>query len=248
MSTNCDLPPHLRLQSLEFLIESAHELEVTPLVKYTALSLFADRFFRSFSRFVGQKNQRNLLLQSITESNLQLFALISLWISSKMHDSRPLSVKTLKILSHKTIKEQHFTTRDFLEAEVVFLQVLNYEIGAGNIVFKFLEDLLDQFREVAKVGELVKFEACMDIMDLLYEKEETSILYSSPYSLAASILVASYVITVPNRRWKFPVLAWVKFATSFKEEDIVEIVRDILKHVFEPIDKRCKVMEEKTFF
>lgn len=34
----------------------------------------------------------------------------------------------------------------------------------------------------------MKFEACMDIMDLLYEKEETSVLYRSPRSLAASIL------------------------------------------------------------
>ncbi|PWA60371.1 cyclin-J18 [Artemisia annua] len=51
-------------------------------------------------------------------------------------------------------------------------------------------------------------EVCMDIMDLLYEKEETSTLYSSPHSLAASILVASYVISVPKQRWEFPLLPW----------------------------------------
>ncbi|PWA79131.1 hypothetical protein CTI12_AA207820 [Artemisia annua] len=45
-------------------------------------------------------------------------------------------------------------------------------------------------------------------MDLLYEKEETSTLYSSPHSLAASILVASYVISVPKQRWEFPLLPW----------------------------------------
>lgn len=46
-----------------------------------------------------------------------------------------------------------------------------------------------EFRVVAKVGDLVNFEACMDVMDLLYEKEKTSTLYSSPHSLAASVLV-----------------------------------------------------------
>lgn len=46
-------------------------------------------------------------------------------------------------------------------------------------------------RGVARVGEHVNFEACMDIMDLLYEKEETSILFSSPILLAASILARS---------------------------------------------------------
>jgi len=46
-----------------------------------------------------------------------------------------------------------------------------------------------ELRGVAKVGELINFEACMEIMDLLYEKEETTFLYKSPRSLAASILV-----------------------------------------------------------
>ncbi|GMP92877.1 hypothetical protein CsSME_00042937 [Camellia sinensis var. sinensis] len=65
----------------------------------------------------------NWLLHPMRESNLQLFALVSIWISSKMHDSHPLSVKCLKSLGDKMIKEQHFTTRDFLEAEVVLMQV-----------------------------------------------------------------------------------------------------------------------------
>ncbi|TQD76059.1 hypothetical protein C1H46_038412 [Malus baccata] len=37
-----------------------------------------------------------------------------------------------------------------------------------------------EFRGVAKVGELVYFEAGMDIMDLLYEKEEILMLYTNP--------------------------------------------------------------------
>lgn len=53
-------------------------------------------------------------------------------------------------------------------------------------------------RGIAKVGELVNFEACLDIMDLLYEKEETSVLYSSPCSLAASILACSSTVLPTN--------------------------------------------------
>eukprot|EP00261_Vitis_vinifera_P033982 XP_019075225.1 PREDICTED: cyclin-J18 isoform X3 [Vitis vinifera] len=184
-------------------------LEVTPIVKYTSLSLFADRFYPCLPRLMQVKHTGSWLLQPMRESHLQLFALISIWISSKIHDSRPLSMKSLKSLGDGIINEQHFTTRDFLEAEVVLMQVLNFEIGASNIAFVFLEELLIQFKGIAKVGELVNFEACLDIMDLLYEKEETSVLFSSPCSLAASILVASYVITVPRQKWEFPVLPWV---------------------------------------
>ena len=50
-----------------------------------------------------------------------------------------------------------------------------------------------KFREVAKVGELVNWEACMDVMDLLYEKEETTVFYRSPCSSAAAILVCLFL-------------------------------------------------------
>ncbi|CAK9158143.1 unnamed protein product [Ilex paraguariensis] len=43
-------------------------------------------------------------------------------------------------------------------------------------------------RGVARVGEHLSFDTRMNIMDILYEKEETSVLHSSPRSLAACIL------------------------------------------------------------
>ncbi|XP_042487982.1 cyclin-J18 isoform X2 [Macadamia integrifolia] len=224
----------LRLRIVEFIISSSLQLGVPPIVKYTALSMFTERFYPSLkrkARFIQESDIGNWLLKPLRESNLQLFALISIWISSKLHDSCPLSVKSLKSLGDEVIKEQHFTTRDFLEAEVIFMQVLDFEIGALNISFVFLENLLVQFRELARIGELVSFEACMDIMDLLYETEETSTLFNSPRSLAASVLVASYVITVPMQQLEFPLLPWVKFVTSYNEEDIQEIVKTILEHV-----------------
>ncbi|KAJ8774770.1 hypothetical protein K2173_017216 [Erythroxylum novogranatense] len=239
-SASASSASNLRTQLLEFLIDSAHELQVIPIVKYTALSLFADRFYDSFrsSRLVGVENLGHWLFKPIRESNLQLFALISLWISSKIHNSSPLSVKTLKSFGDKSITEQHFTARDFLEAEIVFLQVLDYELGAGNVAFIFLEDLLSQLKGMAKVGELVNLEACMDIMDLLYETEDSSLLYSCSLSLAASTLVASYVITVPKQRWEFPVLPWGKdffsceFIENFKTQYVLDGVIDFLLEPF----------------
>ncbi|KAE9605206.1 putative cyclin [Lupinus albus] len=183
-----------RLHMVEFLIQSAQYLQVAPIVKYSALSLFTDRFLHSLPSFIRCSGSGNWLLKPVTESALQLFVFISLWISSKINESQPLSVTHLKALADKSIKEQHFTTRNFLEAEVLFLQVLNFEIGSTNVAFLFLEDIWTQINGVAKVGELIKFEVCMEVMDLLYEKEEISLLYRSPHSLAASILVYSLVL------------------------------------------------------
>lgn len=63
------------------------------------------------------------------------------------------------------------------------------------------------YRGVAIVGELVSFEACMDLMDLLYEKEETSILYRSPRSLATAILAWSQTLVI----WIYKTLFYVLF-------------------------------------
>ncbi|XP_056864594.1 cyclin-J18 isoform X3 [Raphanus sativus] len=200
---------HLRRRLVEFTIQCTTQLELPPIVKYSALSLFFDRFRPSVVRFLQKKKKaEHWLLQPLTESNLQLFALVSIWISCKMHCSRGLSVQSLKPLGDKMITEQLFTVRDFLEAELVFLKVLKFEIGTLNIAYTLLDDLFIQFKEVAKVGELLDFEACMDMMDLLYMKEETSVLYRSSTSLAASILVSSYIITVPKQQWDFPILPW----------------------------------------
>ncbi|TYH96450.1 hypothetical protein ES332_A12G178000v1 [Gossypium tomentosum] len=203
------------------------QLRASPIVKYSALSLFADRFLPSLTTLIKTRNKiRSWLLRSMEESNLQLFSLISIWISSKV-EFLDFMIAIL-LFRNEFIKDQHFTIRDFVEA------VLNFEIRISNVAFIFLEEFFIQFKGVAKVGGLVSFEACMDMMDLLYEKEETSLLFSAPRSLAASILVASYVVTVPKQQWEFPVLPWVKFVTSYKEEDIGEKVKDILTHVFEP--------------
>ncbi|KAL8265916.1 hypothetical protein R6Q59_003260 [Mikania micrantha] len=210
-----DLSSNARIRVLDFFIQSAQQLEVPPIVKYTALSFFAERFFPIIFRS-SQDITGHWLLQPVRESNLQLFALIAIWISSKIHDTRPLTIQKLKTLADKIIHEQHYTIRDFAEAPLMtslfsILKVLNFDIGTSDIAYRLLEDLLIQLKEVATIGAHLNLEVCMDIMDLLYEKEETTTLYNSPHPLAASILVASYVIAVPKQRWEFPVVPWGKF-------------------------------------
>lgn len=97
-------------------------------------------------------------------------------------------------------------------------QVLGYDIGASDVAFVHLEDLLAQFRcppcvtgskskflapansnsfserrGLSKLGELVALDVCMEIMDLLYEAEDASLLFQAPCALAASTLVCSAV-------------------------------------------------------
>ncbi|XP_047061711.1 cyclin-J18-like isoform X1 [Lolium rigidum] len=66
---------------------------------------------------------RSWLVEPLRDSNLQLFALVAVWIASKIHEMRPLAVKSLKALSDRIIADQHFTCRDFADAELVFMEV-----------------------------------------------------------------------------------------------------------------------------
>ncbi|KAJ0987560.1 hypothetical protein J5N97_005916 [Dioscorea zingiberensis] len=235
MEVSLPLPSHVRRRVMEFLLESSLQLPAPPIVKYTALSFFTDRFLPSLPCFLQRNTGRlNWLLNPLRESNLQLFALVSIWISSKIHDTRPLSIKSLKSLGDNVIVDQHFTTRDFAEAELVFMEVFRFDIGASKVAYGFLEDLLIQFRELSRVGDLVSLDLCTHIMDLLYETEETSKLLLSPHSLAASVLVTAYLLSVPKQQWEFPVLPWVKSITSYEEQDIGEMVIKILKHILSP--------------
>lgn len=96
------------------------------------------------TRLPPENDTGNWLLQPLRVSNLQLFALTSVWVSSKVsftyillsllstilqfshvchriyprqiHDTCPLSAKSLNSLGEEIIEDQHFTTRDFVEA------------------------------------------------------------------------------------------------------------------------------------
>ncbi|KAG2553490.1 hypothetical protein PVAP13_9KG529100 [Panicum virgatum] len=223
-----------RLHLLQFLLHASKRLDLRPIVKYSALAFFAGRFLPALPRkmgFYGARSGRAVrswLLEPLRDSNLELFALVAVWIASKIHDLRPLSVKSLKALGDRIIADQHFTCRDFADA------VVEHNIGSSRIAFIYLEELLIHFREISKLGDLLDLDVCMEILDILYENEDTSLLFNSPRSLAASTLVAAYAISVPKQTWEFPILPWVKFATSHDEEEIMKIVLTILLHVLKP--------------
>jgi len=123
---------------------------------------------------------------------------------------------------------------------------VEHNIGSSRIAFIYLEELLIHFREISKLGDLLDLDVCMEILDILYENEDTSLLFNSPRSLAASTLVAAYAISVPKQTWEFPILPWVKFATSYDEEEIMKIVLTILLHVLKLMGSGRRTREIST--
>ncbi|VAH88606.1 unnamed protein product [Triticum turgidum subsp. durum] len=111
-----------RSHLLQFLLHASNRLDLRPIVKYSALSFFDGRFLPALPRkmgFYGARSGwaiRSWLIEPLRDSNLELFVLVAVWIASKIHEMRPLSVKSLKALSDRIIADQHFTCRDFADA------------------------------------------------------------------------------------------------------------------------------------
>uniref|UniRef100_A0A453IJF9 Uncharacterized protein n=1 Tax=Aegilops tauschii subsp. strangulata TaxID=200361 RepID=A0A453IJF9_AEGTS len=111
-----------RSHLLQFLLHASNRLDLRPIVKYSVLSFFDGRFLPALPRkmgFCGARSGRAVrswLIEPLRDSNLELFALVAVWIASKIHEMRPLSVKSLKALSDRIIADQHFTCRDFADA------------------------------------------------------------------------------------------------------------------------------------
>ncbi|TQD89601.1 hypothetical protein C1H46_024847 [Malus baccata] len=129
----------------------------------------------------------------------------------------------------------HISIRYFFAYRVLYISVGHvtsasghFEIGVNNIAFGHFEELLPQFKGVAKVGEVVNFEAGMDIIDILYENRRHRC--STPI---LALLLLLHIITVPKQMLEFSVLPWVEFVTRCDQEDVLDIVTDILKHVFD---------------
>uniref|UniRef100_A0A0E0BSA0 Cyclin N-terminal domain-containing protein n=1 Tax=Oryza glumipatula TaxID=40148 RepID=A0A0E0BSA0_9ORYZ len=135
--------PSRRRRLIEFLLHASTRLDLRPVVKYTALSFFADRLLPSLPRkmgFCGARGGRAVtswLLEPLRDSNLELFALVAVWIASKIHELKPLSVKSLKALGDRIIADQHFTCRDFANAELVFMEVTAYAISVPKQRWEF---------------------------------------------------------------------------------------------------------------
>uniref|UniRef100_A0ACD5TW92 Uncharacterized protein n=1 Tax=Avena sativa TaxID=4498 RepID=A0ACD5TW92_AVESA len=121
--------PSRRSHLLQFLLHVSKRLDLRPIVKYSAFEFFDARFLPGLPRkmgFCGARSGRAVrswLIEPLRDSNLELFALVAVWIASKIHEMRPLSVKSLKALSDRVIADQHFTCRDFADAELVFMEV-----------------------------------------------------------------------------------------------------------------------------
>ena len=67
-----------------------------------------------------------------------------------------------------------------------------YRISNNVLLIFFFTD-----REISKLGDLLSMDVCMEILDVLYETEDTSWLFDFPCPLASSTLVCSLNVAFP---------------------------------------------------
>eukprot|EP01018_Ginkgo_biloba_P034901 Gb_03632 [translate_table: standard] len=107
------------------------------------------------------------------------------------------------------------------------------DLYEGNILYLFLQDLLLQFRSIARAGKYLKLSVCLDILDIMYESEDLNVTFLSADVLAAAILSVAYVLTIPKGRSEFPLLPWLKLVTNCEDKDVRVLAERILMHILQ---------------
>jgi hypothetical protein len=80
---------------------------------------------------------------------------------------------------------------DLIVVDLVYVQP-NCIISIDVLFIFFFTD-----REISKLGDLLNMDVCMEILDILYETEDTSWLFNFACPLAASTLVCSLNAAFP---------------------------------------------------
>uniref|UniRef100_A0A7I3ZZV7 Cyclin N-terminal domain-containing protein n=1 Tax=Physcomitrium patens TaxID=3218 RepID=A0A7I3ZZV7_PHYPA len=126
-----------------------------------------------------------------------------------LHETPPLSIRKLQNIAKKLIPDHYYTKKDFIDAEIKFLEAIDFDLKTGPLLSTYIEELLSEIRGKSKeIAKLVSLELCLAILDLLYVCED-EILLATPVELTgASILVAAYLLVVPITKSNFPILTW----------------------------------------
>nr|PNR46992.1 hypothetical protein PHYPA_014112 [Physcomitrium patens] len=171
------------------------------------------------------------------ETSVQFHSLLSLWIASKLHETPPLSIRKLQNIAKKLIPDHYYTKKDFIDAEIKFLEAIDFDLKTGPLLSTYIEELLSEIRGKSKeIAKLVSLELCLAILDLLYVCED-EILLATPVELTgASILVAAYLLVVPITKSNFPILTWLHLSSNTSTGSLKECTRRILKCVLAGIN------------
>jgi hypothetical protein len=117
-----------------------------------------------------------LSLLSVDKIMLQLLSMVCMYIASKMHESQPISMEEMDLLS-----QHKFTREDIRKVEAQVLQVLEWKLNPPTS-FTFARDLLDLLN-VAEKEEML--EPVMDFLQQVHEEYAFVGFKSSSIAIAA---------------------------------------------------------------
>ncbi|CAM6084310.1 unnamed protein product [Calypogeia fissa] len=178
-----------------------------------------------------------LNLYPLQACNLQILALVSFWIASKIHETKAVSLEQLRKLASSLIADQHFTKNDFIEAEIILMKGIKFDLTTGPQIFYAMDDLLVKFRKTARVGRFVKLQTCVTIIDLLYDfdPKELNLKDISIDEISSAILAVAYVLSVPIEKCNFPLLSWLSSisGSQIQQSQIEDLTRKIFCGLFD---------------
>jgi hypothetical protein len=166
-----------------------------------------------------------LSLLSVDKIMLQLLSMVCMYIASKMHESQPISMEEMDLLS-----QHKFTREDIRKVEAQVLQVLEWKLNPPTS-FTFARDLLDLLN-VAEKEEML--EPVMDFLQQVHEE------YAFVGFKSSSIAIAAIQV-VWNAKYMLPSMAIRETIHSLELEpnelvDCHQIASDLFQSIHQRSD------------
>lgn len=171
---------------------------------------------------------------------LQLVSMVCMYVSSKMHESQPISMEEMDLLS-----QRKFSREDIRKVEAQLLQVLDWRLNPPTC-FTFARDFLELLEAEGGDGT-VKAEVVEGVMELLQEATEDYSFVrfkSSSLAIGAVHVVWNAFRTGPSSKLR----EGIQFL-GLKVEDFVDCYRMLLelyRMKYELLPRFTSVEESKT--
>ena len=234
---SCWVIPHYHgIQTSEFLksSEDAAGIATFSYSQYTELNGLLIRYMFTIAHENGSSPYTRYaalhLLQSCLAfgelADIQLTALVSLLVTSKFYDHRPI---TIDFLHKKSLG--HYSTPQLTSQEAEILRMVEYNVHRPEFVY---DKIVLYFHLITPLipsqFEQKYFALCMDLCDLLHEYPAHKFLKRYGLGLLASGVMQAALVVATKADGKFPVTVRLAAVTGNSDSQIRALGKKIVKY------------------
>lgn len=161
----------------------------------------------------------------LSKFDMELVAMTSILLCSKMFDVKPLTLNTLHRISAHV-----YNNSMVLNCEIYILKIIDFDLFLrDNLLVDKIGLYLESIRLLLKEDDFKKFSSlCFKISNLIYE--DFRLIKGIEFNLLCASIIQAGLVIATKREGKLPVTIKVSIVSGCQEENILKCAKKIIKH------------------